>query len=93
LKSEHDRCKRKNRKIWESENRAKQKEITINQKEANLDKQIKENEAIKENLNRQIEVVNQKRTELEKHQEEHIRRLEKIAGLAPKKPNHNWWKA
>ncbi|WP_290706824.1 ribonuclease Y, partial [Flavihumibacter sp. CACIAM 22H1] len=36
---------------------------------------------IKENLNRQIELVNIKRTELEKHQEEHIRRLEKIAGL------------
>jgi ribonuclease Y len=68
--------------MGESENRAKQKEITINQKEANLDKQIKENEAIKENLNRQIEVVNQKRTELEKHQEEHIRSLEKIAGLS-----------
>jgi ribonucrease Y len=27
-------------------------------------------------------VVNQKRTELEKHQEEHIRRLEKVAGLS-----------
>ena len=36
---------------------------------------------IKENLNRQIEVINHKRGELEKHQEEHIRRLEKIAGL------------
>ena len=59
----------------------RQKEQSINQKESNLDKQIKENEAIKENLNRQIEVVNMKRTELEKHQEEHIRRLEKIAGL------------
>ena len=43
-------------------------------------KQAKENDAIKENLNRQIDVVNHKRTELEKHQEEHIR-LEKIAGL------------
>ena len=47
----------------------------------NLDKQIKENDTIKENLNHQIEVVNVKRTELEKHQEEHIRRLEKVAGL------------
>ena len=46
-----------------------------------LEKQVKDNDAIKENLSRQIEVVNQKRTELEKHQEEHIRRLEKIAGL------------
>lgn len=83
LKSEYDReVTERNRKINESENRARQKEQSINQKEANLDKQIKENEAIKENLNRQIEVVNLKRTELEKHQEEHIRRLEKIAGLS-----------
>ncbi len=82
LKANHDReVLDRNRKISESENRARQKEQSINQKEANLDKQIKENEAIKENLNRQIDVVNQKRTELEKHQEEHIRRLEKIAGL------------
>ena len=83
LKAEHEReVNDRNRKISESENRAKQKEISINQKEAALDKQIKENEAIKDNLNRQIEVVNLKRTELEKHQEEHIRRLEKIAGLS-----------
>ena len=83
LKSDHDReVNDRNRKISESENRARQKEQAINQKEGSLDKQIKENEAIKENLNRQIEVVNLKRTELEKHQEEHIRRLEKIAGLS-----------
>jgi ribonuclease Y len=83
LKAEHDKeVNERNRKINEAENRAKQKEVTITQKEAGLDKQIKENEAIKENLNRQIEVVNQKRTELEKHQEEHIRRLEKIANLS-----------
>lgn len=82
LKAEHDReVLDKNRKLSDLENRAKQKEVSINQKESGLDKQIKENEAIKENLNRQIELVNIKRTELEKHQEEHIRRLEKIAGL------------
>jgi ribonucrease Y len=83
MKSEHDKeVMQRNQKIVESENRAKQKEQSINQKESNLDKQTKENEAIKENLNRQIEVVAQKRTELEKHQEEHIRRLEKIANLS-----------
>ncbi|MEJ0101888.1 MAG: ribonuclease Y [Bacteroidota bacterium] len=82
LKSAHDKeVNDRNRKIAESENRIRQKEQAINQKEANLDKQIKENEAIKDNLNRQIDVVNIKRNELEKHQEEHIRRLEKIAGL------------
>jgi len=83
LKSDYDRdLLEKNRKIGESENRIKQKEVTINQKETALDKQVKDNEVIKENLNRQIDVVNLKRTELEKHQEEHIRRLEKIAGLS-----------
>ncbi len=83
LKAEHDKeVLERNRKIGESENRAKQKEMAINQKEAALDNHIKENEAIKQNLNPQIEVVNHKRTELEKHQEEHIRRLEKIAGLS-----------
>ncbi len=82
LKANHDKeILERNRKAGEAENRIRQKEQSINQKEANLEKQIKENEAIKENLNRQIDVVNLKRTELEKHQEEHIRRLEKIAGL------------
>jgi ribonuclease Y len=83
LKAEHDKeVTDRNRKISEAENRIKQKEVSINQKETNLDKQSKENDAIKENLNRQLEVVSVKRTELEKHQEEHIRRLEKIAGLS-----------
>ena len=82
MKAEHDKeVLDRNRKMSEGENRIRQKEQTLNQKENNLDKHIKENEAIKENLNRQIELVNIKRTELEKHQEEHIRRLEKIAGL------------
>ncbi|MEY3436009.1 MAG: ribonuclease [Bacteroidota bacterium] len=82
LKAEHDKeILEKNRKINEAENRIRQKEQSINSKVENLDRQTKENDAIKENLNRQIEVVNQKRTELEKHQEEHIRRLEKVAGL------------
>jgi len=83
LKAAHEKeVNERNRKLSESENRIKQKEQSLSQKETNAEKQIKENDAIKENLNRQIEVVNKKRTELEKHQEEHIRRLEKIAGLS-----------
>ncbi len=83
LKSEHEReVLERNRKIGESENRIKQKEQSVAQKESALDKQLKDTESIKENLNRQIELVNTKRTELEKHQEEHIRRLEKIANLS-----------
>jgi len=82
LRSEHEKdVLEKNRRANEGEARIKQKEQGINQKLENLDKQAKDNDIIKENLTRQIEVVNQKRTELEKHQEEHIRRLEKIAAL------------
>lgn len=83
LKADHDKeVFERNRKLSDSENRIKQKEQTINQKTESLEKQVKENDSIKEHLNRQIEIVNQKRTELEKHQEEHIRKLEKIAGLS-----------
>jgi len=83
LKSDHERdVMQRNQKIVETENRIKQKEQSINQKEQNLEKQIKENEAIKETLNRQIEIVNIKRTELEKHQDKHTPRLEKAAGLS-----------
>ncbi|HSR38894.1 MAG TPA: Rnase Y domain-containing protein, partial [Phnomibacter sp.] len=82
MKAEHDKeVLERNKKIADTEARVRSLEQSLNSKSGNLEKQIKENEAIKENLNRQIEVVNLKRSELEKHQEEHIRRLEKIASL------------
>lgn len=82
MKAEHDReVLERNKKLAETEGKVRSMEQSINSKNANLDKQTKENDSIKEHLNRQLEVVNQKRNELEKHQEEHIKRLEKIAGL------------
>jgi ribonucrease Y len=82
LKAEHEKeVLERNRRVAEGENRVKQKELAINQKTEHLERQVKENDAIKQNLNRQIEVVNLKQAELEKHQEEHTRRLEKISGL------------
>jgi ribonuclease Y len=83
LKSAHEReVLDRNKKLIDSENRIRQKEQSISQKENNLDKQIRDNEALKENLNRQLEQTNAKRAELEKNQEEHVRRLEKIANLS-----------
>lgn len=89
LKSDYDReVNDRNRKIGQEEARikqeearVKQKEQGINQKIEQLEKQSKENDAIKQNLNRQIEVVTAKQQEYEKHQEEHLRRLEKISNL------------
>lgn len=83
LKSEYEKTVlQRNQKLLESENRIKQKEQSINQKDQHVERVLKENEVIKQTLNRQIEVVNIKRTELEKHQEEHIKRLEKVSGLS-----------
>lgn len=82
MKTEHEKeSMQRTQKIAESENRIKQKEQSLNTKNEQLTKQVAENEVIKENLGRQIELVNVKRSELEKHQEEHIRRLEKVAAL------------
>lgn len=89
LKSEYEKdVLQRNQKLGESENRIKQKEQAISLKNEQLQKQLNENDAIKEGLNRQMELVTIKRTELEKHQEEHIRRLEKVAGLTAEEAKH-----
>ncbi|WP_343304014.1 ribonuclease Y [Chitinophaga niabensis] len=89
MKSEHDKeAMQRTQKIAESENRIKQKELSLNLKNEQIAKQVAENEVIKENLGRQIELVNIKRSELEKHQEEHIRRLEKVAALTAEEAKH-----
>ncbi len=89
MKSEHEKeVLQRNQKIVDSENRIKQKEQSLNQKNEQVQKLINENDAIKDTLNRQMELVTIKRTELEKHQEEHIRRLEKVAGLTAEEAKH-----
>ena len=83
LKADHEKeVFQRNQKLSEAENRLKQKEQSVTQKDQNIAKIIKDNEVLKENLTRQTDVVNNKRIELEKHQEEHIRKLEKVAGLS-----------
>jgi ribonuclease Y len=83
LKSEHDKdVMKRTQKLAEDEARAKQQQQGLNDKNANLQKQINEYDQKKQQLEKQLEVVNIKRTELEKHQEEHIKRLEKVAGLS-----------
>ncbi|MBS1779787.1 MAG: ribonuclease Y [Bacteroidetes bacterium] len=83
LKSEHEKeVLVRNQKVSEGENKLKQMQQSINDKNASLQKQINENQQLKENLDKQLEVVNIKRTELERHQEEHIKRLEKVSNLS-----------
>ncbi|MCD6062752.1 MAG: rny [Flavipsychrobacter sp.] len=83
LKSQHEKeVMQRNQKLVEAETRSKQQQQSLNDKNAGLQKQINEYEQLKLNLDKQLEVVNIKRTELERHQEEHIKRLEKVAGLS-----------
>ncbi|PZP48644.1 MAG: ribonuclease Y [Pseudopedobacter saltans] len=82
LKSEYDKdVNNRNRKISEGENRIKQKESSLGQKEAAIEKQIKENATLKQDLEHQIEINKKKQQELDQHQEEHIKKLEKVANL------------
>jgi ribonucrease Y len=83
LKSEYDKdVNQRNMKIVEKENQIKNKEKEWNDKNVNVQKQIAEYDTKKQNLDKQLEIVSQKRTELEKHQEEHIKRLEKVSNLS-----------
>jgi ribonuclease Y len=67
--------------VVEAEGRIKLKEQGLIQKTEQQEKQLKETDTLKLNLIRQTEIVTIKQAELDKYQEEHARRLEKIAGL------------
>ncbi len=83
LKSAHEKeVSQRNQKVAENENKLKQQQQSINDKNSSLQRQIQENESLKENLERQTESLNIKRAELERHHEEHVKRLEKVAGLS-----------
>ncbi len=83
LKEEHNKeIDLKNKKISESESKLKQTEQSLKDRMANVGKQEKENEEIKADLNKQLEIAQNKRTELEKAQSEHIAKLEQVAKLS-----------
>ncbi len=82
LKTEHEKeVLQKNQRIVEGESKLRQKEQSLADKNQGLQKQINEYSQLKANLDKQLEIVNSKKAELDKHQEEHIKRLEKVANL------------
>ncbi len=83
LQSENDRnISQRNKKLEDRERNFKQREKAFNQKREKTERKLKETESIRENLNKQVELVNIKRNELEKQQSEHVKQLEKISGLS-----------
>jgi ribonuclease Y len=82
LKSENEKeINQRNQKVADAEIKLKQKEQSLNDKNQALQKQSNEYSQLKANLDKQLDIVNNKRIELEKHHEEHIKRLEKVSNL------------
>ncbi len=83
LKAQHDKeVVQRTQKLSEGENKLKQQQQALNDKTASTQRQAQDLEHQKEGLERQIEAFNIKKAELDKHHEEHIKRLEKVAGLS-----------
>lgn len=82
LKSEHDKnFNERNSKLVLAENRSKQKEVSLNQKFEEAQRAKKEADAIRENLNIQLEVLEKKHEEVEKMHKQQVEQLEAISGM------------
>lgn len=68
-------------KLEQRERGIRDREQQLKQEGEKTRKEQEEVDKVRETLNRQLELVNVKRTELEKHQEEHVRKLERIAKI------------
>ncbi len=90
LKSEHEKfVQDKNNKINQLENRQNQRENSLNQRREELQKNIrdfeitkKETEAVRENLNVQLQRVETKSEELDKIYRQKLEILEQLSGLS-----------
>ena len=76
----------RNQKIQQAENKLKQREMVLNQKQDEVQRKRNEAEAIKENLEAQIAIVDQKKLEWDKKKEElevlHAQEREKLEAIS-----------
>jgi ribonuclease Y len=90
LKQEHEQLiAQRNKKAEEREHQLRQKEQSLNQQIANnkkreeeLKRKEEENNSIKANLQRQLDLINVKKQELEKAHAEAVKKLESAAGMS-----------
>ncbi len=83
LKEEHEKViKDRNRKMQSAEDKMKQREAILSK---NIERNKNDNknvEAIKANLERQLEVIEQKHKDLDKSHAQNVERLEKISNMS-----------
>lgn len=69
-------------KMQQTENRLRQKEMQLNQRHEDLQRKNKESDLIKENLEAQMNVIDSRKEELEKMQQQEREVLETLSGLS-----------
>ena len=72
----------RDQKIQQNENRLRQKEMQLNQRQGDLQRKHQEADAVRENLEAQMSVIETKKEELEKLQLQEREKLEDISGLS-----------
>jgi ribonuclease Y len=83
LKTEHEKViNEKTGRIAQAENRIKQKELTLSQKLEETQRKKNEADAIRENVNSQLEMLDKRSEELSKLHRQQVEQLETISGLS-----------
>lgn len=83
LKEEHETViNNRNRKIQSTEDKLKQREVDLSKKVETNKKEYRKIDSTRENLNRQVEVIENRKQELEKSHSEVVTQLEKVAHLS-----------
>ncbi len=72
----------RNQKIQQAENKLKQREMALGQRQEEIQRKKMEAEAVKENLEAQLVIVDKKKEELDRLQQQEIDKLEAISGLS-----------
>lgn len=72
----------RNQKIQQAENKLKQREMVINQRHEEVQRKKTEADAVRENLEAQLSIIDKKKEELDKLQQQEIVKLEAISGLS-----------
>ncbi|MBR3937484.1 MAG: ribonuclease Y [Bacteroidaceae bacterium] len=72
----------RDQKLQQNENRLRQKEMQLNQRQGDLQRKHQEADAVRENLENQMSLIEDKKEELEKLQMQEREKLEVISGLS-----------
>ena len=72
----------RNAKLQSAEAKAKQRELQLNQQQQELQRKKAESDAIRANLDTQIEIIEKKKAELERLHKAEVERFEHLSGLS-----------